>query len=125
MARREVIVVGGKRVTLTGVYAIGPKARAPLKIGYSNNVPVRLTELQEGHWEELFIHLTIWVPDNRAAQRLEKRIHAELASRRRHGTWFGVDPGEALSAIEAAAKSEHIPIHGEADLDHPSVSPNL
>lgn len=79
------------------LYVIGTLDRKQ-KIGFSENVEKRLTELQTGNPEQLYIHHTEAVPKDRV-RLLERKIHKELGHRRLKGEWFNLDASEAKNML--------------------------
>lgn len=79
------------------LYVIGTEGRKQ-KIGFSKNVAKRLTELQTGNSEKLYIHHTEEVPQDRV-RLLERKIHKELSYKRIQGEWFELTSDEAKHVL--------------------------
>lgn len=79
------------------LYVIGTEGRKQ-KIGFSKNVEKRLTELQTGNPEKLYIHYTETVPKDQV-RLLERKLHRDLNYRRLSGEWFDLTAEEAKSML--------------------------
>lgn len=79
------------------IYVIGTKDRKQ-KIGISKNVNKRLTELQTGNPEKLYIHHFEEVPKDRV-RLLERKIHKEFSYKRLEGEWFNMTSEEAKHMV--------------------------
>lgn len=72
------------------IYLIGTEVKQ--KVGFTNNLKRRLSQLQTGSPEKLTLHHYIEVPDKiMSVKELEKIIHHELSHKRTHGEWFKMD----------------------------------
>ena len=82
------------------LYVIGTKTNRQ-KIGFSADVEKRLSSIQTGNPEQLYIHHKIECATEKTRP-LEKKIHAELSYKRIKGEWFDMTPEEATSYLEFA-----------------------
>lgn len=80
------------------IYAIGPEPDL-LKIGYSQDVAKRLSQLQVGIPYELRVYHTESVPFG-AAPFLEREIHKRFKVAHRRGEWFSVAVEDVIKAID-------------------------
>jgi uncharacterized protein YlaI len=87
---------------LYSVYVIGP-GDGPYKIGLARNPENRLSSLQTGHHQDLFIHWTFGMLKKAEAQFIERAAHSSLKDKRVRGEWFACSVKEAIDAI-----SQHI-----------------
>lgn len=78
------------------VYVIGTAHSTRCKIGYSKNIRERLTALQSGCPDELYVLLQL-----RGDSSLETALHRHLADRRLHSEWFELGPDPVRTAIDA------------------------
>lgn len=82
------------------IYIIAPEhGLGHVKIGYTNNVQRRLTELQTGHPERLKVFYTKEVSGKKKASLLEERAHKRLVGKRMVGEWFDVTPAFAETVL--------------------------
>ena len=79
------------------VYFVKHKFMKPIKIGYSNNLKMRLQDLKCASPYGLEIIGTIPTYN---AQYLEKIIHERLKNRRLNGEWFDISHEEAIDIIK-------------------------
>lgn len=82
------------------IYVIGNNEKKQ-KIGFTNDVNVRLKTLQTGNPEKLILHHYVEIPKNRV-RILEKKIHSELNYKRLTGEWFSLTPQEAKNFLDFA-----------------------
>lgn len=82
------------------IYVIGNKTNRQ-KIGYTSCLKARLSVIQTGNPEPLYIHHSIEVPDEQA-KRIERKIHQELNYKRVKGEWFNMSPKEATDFVSYA-----------------------
>lgn len=75
------------------IYVIGNQTNRQ-KIGFSKDVQKRLSSIQTGNPEKLFLHHYVEVPKDRV-RLLEKKIHTEMSYKRISGEWFNMTPEEA------------------------------
>lgn len=88
------------------VYVIGPQEKRPIKVGVAVDGHKRLTGIQTGNWNPLFVHRSGWLPDTKTAIALERFVHRTLKKHHLSGEWFDVDAEEAFETVEWAAKSQ-------------------
>lgn len=79
------------------IYVIGPPI-GPQKIGISNDVNVRLKNLQTGNPERLVIH-HIEEVTSKQVRLLEKAIHRDLNHKKLKGEWFDMTQDEAKDYV--------------------------
>ena len=84
------------------VYFVKHKFMKPIKIGYSNNLKMRLQDLKCASPYGLEIIGTIPTYN---AQYLEKIIHERLKNRRLNGEWFDISHEEAVDIIKESDNS--------------------
>lgn len=82
------------------IYVIGNLTNRQ-KIGFSGDVHKRLSSIQTGNPEKLFLHHYVPVPKNRV-RLLEKKIHTEMSYKRISGEWFNMTPSEAKDFLDFA-----------------------
>jgi hypothetical protein len=111
--RNAVPAIGGRPVEFSCIYAVGPQAGQPLKIGFGHDPQRRLSDLQAGNWVELFIHFHVWAIDNALARRVEAACHRllEKAEKCLCGGWFDITPEWAQKVIWFAAQEQNIPLY--------------
>lgn len=85
--------------TLMYIYAIGTEHRQ--KIGFSKDPAARLRHLQTGNAEELHLHGSIEVPENRV-KLLERFLHKDMNYRRVKGEWFNLTKAEVVEYLSFA-----------------------
>lgn len=85
--------------TLMYIYAIGTKDRQ--KIGFSKDPASRLRQLQTGNAEELYLHGTIDVSEDRV-KLLERFLHKDIGYKRMKGEWFNMTKEEVVSYLTFA-----------------------
>ena len=85
--------------TLMYIYAIGTEHRQ--KIGFSKDPAARLRQLQTGNAEELHLHGSIEVPENRV-KLLERFLHKDMNYRRVKGEWFNLTKAEVVEYLSFA-----------------------
>jgi hypothetical protein len=93
------------------VYAIGPEAGGPIKVGWTQNPKMRFAQLQNAHWKPLKIHEITWTVGRPLAIRLEGAVHKILKDAGRHlrGEWFDVPVDLMIGAFQVATDREKIP----------------
>ena len=115
---------------LSIVYVIAPDENGPCKIGITANLQERLHGLQPGCWLPLRAHavracfrrdLTIESlakAMSSGARKVEEAVHRELTACdvRLCGEWFDISAGEAVQAIEVAAKKNECAAVSLSDL---------
>jgi|SRR5579859_647860 len=72
------------------------------KIGITNNVAHRLSDLQISNWRQLVLAATVPVIAQSEALKIERYVHQIFAGKRLNGEWFRVTVQEALTAIGTA-----------------------
>jgi hypothetical protein len=82
------------------IYFIGPE-QGVVKIGFTNNLDVRLKRLQCGSPVPLYVLARI----EGQPQTLEREYHARFASAREHGEWFlrTIDVNEEIERLNPSA----------------------
>ena len=92
----------------------------PIKIGVSDDVEKRLSQIQDGSFATLQIYDYWWLVDSKIAMRLERSAHDHFAERRVRGEWFSVPPEDAALAIEEIIKADNLPAvhHAEWERRH-------
>ena len=85
--------------TLMYIYAIGTEHRQ--KIGFSKDPAARLRHLQTGNAEELHLHGSIEVPENRV-KLLERFLHKDMSYKRIKGEWFNLTKAEVMEYLSFA-----------------------
>lgn len=80
------------------IYVIGNQTNRQ-KIGFSQDVHKRLSSIQTGNPEKLYLHHYVSVPKNRV-RLLEKKIHTEMSYKRISGEWFNMSPSEAIAFLD-------------------------
>lgn len=85
------------------LYIISSSEKGPVKIGYSNNPPSRLKEMQTANHEKLHIWGSISVKELKIVQLIEKLIHFYLKINKTHlrGEFFQITPELALQIFES------------------------
>ena len=96
------------------VYFVQPSRGGPIKVGWSENPWGRLSDLQQGCWEELRIIATLrLLPDQDGygvgAGSFERAIHERFRKHRLQREWFSFD-GEFKDFIDALLGGEAISI---------------
>lgn len=86
----------------TFVYVIGAEDGA-VKIGITNRIEVRLTDLQTACPMELKVHGSLRCDTEAQARAVERLAHRILHRERRRGEWFDVSSERALDVVRAAA----------------------
>lgn len=81
------------------IYAIGTDNRQ--KIGFSKDPAGRLKQLQTGNAEELHLHGSIEVSEDRVKM-LERFLHKDLNYKRVKGEWFKLSKVEVLDYLSFA-----------------------
>lgn len=81
------------------IYAIGTETRQ--KIGFSKDPAARLKQLQTGNAEELHLHGSIEVSEDRVKM-LERFLHKDLNYKRVKGEWFKLSKVEVLDYLSFA-----------------------
>lgn len=91
------------------VYVVSDVVGDVSKIGRAHCPSSRLSRIQTGNPEELFLHRVFWVDSGRVAQEVERIAH-ELAAPfgRMMGEWFCCKPHEAHSVIVEALDAMNI-----------------
>lgn len=88
----------------TAIYAMGPKAERPIKIGIASDIYTRFLNLQGAHWDPLWVHYLVWCQGPLVATRIEKEAHTILAKNKIRGEWFDITPQLACDTIHVAAE---------------------
>lgn len=78
------------------IYAIGTDKRQ--KIGLSKDPKSRLSQLQTGNAEELYLHHSIEVSHDRVKM-LEKFLHKDIGYKRIKGEWFNMTKEEVVNYL--------------------------
>jgi len=81
------------------VYILSNSDNGYLKIGVSNNVDKRISQLQTGSWAELSVEYRSMVCSN--SFDIESTVHEKLRSKRVRGEWYDVSISDAISLIES------------------------
>jgi hypothetical protein len=89
-------------MSTTFVYVIGAEDGAQ-KIGISNRIETRLTDLQTACPMELKVHGRLRCDTEAQARAVERLAHRILHRQRRRGEWFDVTPERALEVVRTAA----------------------
>jgi hypothetical protein len=100
-----------KKLGFACVYAVGPLAGRPIRIGWTSTPSGRFSDLQSSHWRELKIHDIMWTAGSPLAKRIEKEAHRILDSRnkRMRGSWFDITVDLAVPTLQVAADNLKIP----------------
>jgi hypothetical protein len=93
--------LGGGLMRTRVVYIIG-FADCPVKIGIATDPYRRLSSLQVGNHQELFVHHLVHI-DKEFAPYVEHHAHKALKAKRIRGEWFNVSAAEALEVVERIA----------------------
>ncbi|WP_298962322.1 hypothetical protein [uncultured Methylobacterium sp.] len=93
------------------VYAVGPLAGRPMRIGWTSSPSGRFSNLQSSHWKEMKIHDIVWTPGKPLAQRLDEEVNRLLTQAGRHlrGDWFDVTPEMIVPTLQVATDNLKIP----------------
>ena len=103
------------RTTIAGlhyIYFIRESGSHYVKIGYSNDPPSRLGELQTGNPHTLEILFLVQLTDLSAARRIEKSFHDRYARSKTQGEWYILSENDladvrlATEIANEAAKAE-------------------
>jgi hypothetical protein len=78
------------------IYAIGTDTRQ--KIGLSKDPKSRLSQLQTGNAENLYLHHSIEVSSDRVKM-LEKFLHKDIGYKRLKGEWFNMTKEEVVNYL--------------------------
>jgi hypothetical protein len=79
------------------IYAIG-NTTDKQKIGISKHPEKRLTELQTGNPDKLYIHYSFPITE-KTAYKFEATIHREINYKRINGEWFTMTPEEVITFL--------------------------
>ena len=79
------------------LYVVGNSVSGPVKLGFSNDPPKRLKQLQTGHAEKLELYYQHEVNDGRLYEGL---LHKTFNHNRRIGEWFDLTVDEAIAYIQ-------------------------
>lgn len=100
---------------MTKLYIIRQKNDKTIKIGISDDVRKRLSQLQTGNPNRLELLRTLDCGNRETALRIEQVLHKRYASKRLQGEWFQVEPEEVYADIRwglqfarAAGRAQHI-----------------
>lgn len=102
------------------VYVIGYAKGGPVKIGYSNNPPKRLKELQTGSPNKLSLCGSLGLKDENLARAIEKIILFYLNSEgvQAKGEWYEISIDYALKILQ------FFPV-AKKNLNNPSLNKNF
>lgn len=78
---------------------IAGRAVAPVKIGKTTMLALRLRTCQSGNPHALVFAIVVPVGTAAAATSIEKAMHAQFAGDRMLGEWFNVAPAAAVAAL--------------------------
>jgi hypothetical protein len=81
------------------IYVVGPDSGFPCKVGVAENVKKRLSGLQTGNWEKLYIYHTEEMNSKSDAYRTEKIIHKRLKEHNINGEWFNLLASDLIKQI--------------------------
>lgn len=93
------------------LYVIGPVAGFPMKIGITDRIKQRLSNLQSSSWQELRLYALLWGP-GAAAFRVEQRVIADAKRTGIHerGEWVSTTPASIMDMVIDAARVERQPL---------------
>jgi hypothetical protein len=83
---------------LYSVYVIGT-GDGPYKIGLAQNLYMRLSGIQTGNPQELFVHWSYKLLRKAEARAIERAAHQTLKAKHIRGEWFDCTLQEAMDAI--------------------------
>jgi len=86
--------------------ANGEAQLCPIKIGRTNSLKRRMSELQTGNPVQLRL-LGYIVSSEEAA--LEARLHREFQQKRGHGEWFYIEAEEIIPSLLSAGAAAYVP----------------
>ncbi len=92
------------------LYIIGASRSGPLKIGISARRKSRLSALQTGNPDQLYVY---WCYPCPSGAKLEPLIHRILRNHRRQGKWFDVSVEVAMAALWIASNDDGTPTSDE------------
>lgn len=98
------------------VFAAGPLGGTPVRIGWGVRIPAKLSELQAGNPQDLFVHALVWTLDFGMAKRLEDAVHALVEPYRIRGHWFDRSGDQVKECFYDAARERRIPVTSHDDM---------
>jgi len=81
------------------IYIIGNEDKSELKIGYTSNLKSRLSTLQTGRVDKLFIYYNSEVPTDKVKY-IESLIHNSIGYLRINKEWFKGDLQRLINEID-------------------------
>lgn len=93
------------------LYIVGPVAGFPMKIGITDRIKHRLSNLQSSSWQELRLYALLWGPGS-AAFSVEQRVMADAKRTGIHerGEWIATTPASLMDMVIDAARVERQPL---------------
>lgn len=93
------------------LYAIGPVAGYPMKIGITDRIKSRLSSIQTGSWQELKLFGLLWGPGP-SAYCTEQRVLSDAKRTGLHerGEWIATTPVSLIDMVIDAAKAVREPL---------------
>jgi hypothetical protein len=89
-----------------GVYVIGRPGET--KIGMTNNLPKRISNIQNGNAVSLTLHAFFPVEHRQAATHLERWAHYAVIGFHATGEWFSITGRKAVYSIEKVAQRDYL-----------------
>jgi T5orf172 domain len=81
------------------VYVIEAKDTGLIKIGISERLDKRMTDLKNTNAADIELYVSLQARNKRQAHEIELKAHAKLAEFRKQGEWFQVEPQIAVQAV--------------------------
>lgn len=92
----------------SAVYAVGPAQSDKSKISWGSQLPTRLVQIQNAHWQPLTLKTAMWTAGHIFAERLMRLVSELIDCRRIRGDWFDIPTGLLENAIRIAAGKANI-----------------
>lgn len=83
------------------VYVIAAEKIGPVKIGWANNPAKRVTDLQTGNPNRLYVFFAAVMPTAGHAMSIEAAAHRQLEAKRGVGEWFHIPTDLAITELAA------------------------
>lgn len=87
--------------------------RYSVKVGYSNDIPRRLRNLQTGNPREIAVMGFIRTKDRAEDRRVEADLHKRLKDDVVRGEWFSVDPVQIFDALHSHSTNAFLATEGD------------
>lgn len=85
-------------------YEDGDSVKGPCKIGITKSLASRLAQVQTGSPHKIVFLGSLLLAPRELARDFERGLHEMLSTKRLHGEWFDLEPGQAAGLLAHLAR---------------------